>query len=217
MVNPALIPAIRTTIRENEIGDASPYVLGFAKLGKSGASFGFMQGDTNVSELARTTLRQALTAAALDPARIASIMTAVSRPLPSGNPLAPPDLAAVNLALASGAGQKLVDAMDSQLLEQVLAGVDNCTAAAATRGLAIAPIAYLYIAPWINMTGPPSLLIIWLKGGTALGLSPPALPTLTEADMQAYLQSTSYFQMHPKNFLHLKQCVLQGAKHLPKN
>jgi hypothetical protein len=215
MVNPALIPAIQKTIRENEIGDASPYVLSFAELGKSGASFGFMQGDTNVSDLARTTLRRALVEADLDGPTIDRIMTALSRPLPHGNPLAPPDLAAANQALSSPAGRPLVDAMDVQLLSGVMTGLDQCTAAANTRSVSLAPIANLYIAPWINMTGPPSLLVTWLRGATALGLSPPSPPLLTELDMQAYLQATSYFQNHLRNFAHLLQCVGKGAEELP--
>ena len=45
MVDEALKPALRMALRLHEIGDASPYQLCFAGKGKSGASFGFMQGD----------------------------------------------------------------------------------------------------------------------------------------------------------------------------
>src|SRR3954447_13785340 len=38
-------PALRAGLRMHEIGSASPYKLFFAAKGKSGASFGFMQGD----------------------------------------------------------------------------------------------------------------------------------------------------------------------------
>jgi hypothetical protein len=215
MVDQTLLPAIRMTISLNENENAAPYQLSFAELGKSGASFGIMQGDTNTSSLARTTLSQVLKAANLDNTTIDRIMTALSRPLPNGNPLTPDDLAAVNQALASDTGRPLVDAMDDQLLAGVLSGLDTCTAAAATRNLDIVPIAHLYIAPWINMTGPPSLLVTWLKGGNALGLSPPAPPQLTEQDMQAYLQATSFFQSHPKNYQRLLKCIQKGAALLP--
>jgi hypothetical protein len=56
MVDSALIPAIKEAVKQNEIGDASPFELSYAELDKSGASFGAMQGDTHVSELARSTL-----------------------------------------------------------------------------------------------------------------------------------------------------------------
>jgi hypothetical protein len=215
MVNQTLLPAIRMTLRQNEIGNGSPYVLSFAKLGKSGASFGFMQGDTNVNDLARATLRQVLVAANMDGPTVDRIMAALSQPLPNGNPLATQDLASVNQALASDAGHSLVDAMDEQLMSNVLSGLDTCTAAGATRNLGIAPIAYLYIAPWVNMTGPPSTLASWLRGSSQLGLPPPAPPQLTEQAMQTYLQATSYFQQHPKNYQRLLQCIQTGAALLP--
>ena len=53
MVDPDLIPAIKEAIKQNEIGDQSPYKLSYARLGVSGASFGVFQGDTNVSDVAR--------------------------------------------------------------------------------------------------------------------------------------------------------------------
>src|SRR4051812_22929089 len=40
-----LTAALKAAVRKNEIGDASPYQLSFARKDKSGASFGFMQGD----------------------------------------------------------------------------------------------------------------------------------------------------------------------------
>jgi hypothetical protein len=215
MVDVALLPAIRATIRQNEIGNQSPYRLSYAELGKSGASFGFMQGDTNVSALARDTLRQVLTAAAVAPGTVDNILAAVSQPLPHGNPLSAADTDTVNAALSSGAGRPLVDAMDNTLLTNVLSGVDSCVAAAATHGIAMAPLAYLYIAPWINMSGAPTLLITWLKGSAVFGVPPPAPPNVTEANIQAYLQATAYFHAHPKNFAHLEECVAVGAKLLP--
>jgi len=112
MVDQALLPAIDATIRQNEIGNGSPYQLSFACKGKSGASFGFMQGDTNVSSLARNTLTQVLAAAGVDQATSARILAALSCALPNGNPLSGPDTALVNNALSSAAGQPIVDAME---------------------------------------------------------------------------------------------------------
>ena len=42
MVDKSLLPAIRETIKQNEIGSRTPYELSYARKGKSGASFGFM-------------------------------------------------------------------------------------------------------------------------------------------------------------------------------
>jgi len=215
MVDQALVPAITATIRQNEIGDASPYVLSFARLGKSGASFGFMQGDTNVSSLARGTLQQVLASAGVGADAITRIMGELSRPLPGGNPLDSDDTATVNAALASQAGRGLVDNMDQTLLQTVLDGLDSATIAAATAGLTLAPIVNLYIAPWINMTGPPTLMNLWLKGAPALGVPPPTPPEVETDNIVSYLQATAYFQAHPRNFAHLQQCVAVGARDLP--
>jgi hypothetical protein len=215
MVDASLLPAITETIRQNEIGAASPYVLGFARLGKSGASFGFMQGDTNVSPLARATLAKVLAAAAMAQADIDRIMAALSQALPDGNPLSDADTAAVNAALASDSGRPLVDQMDQTLMQGVLKGLDGCIAAAASDGMTLDPIVNLYIAPWINMTGTPTLLKTWLAGAAVMGVPAPTPPKVKEADIVAYLQATSYFQAHPRNFAHLEQCVAAGAALLP--
>jgi hypothetical protein len=215
MSDPNLLPAVQTTIRQNEIGDSSPYCLSFACLGQSGASFGYMQGDTNVSALTRATLRYVLSQANTDQTTSNRILSALSRALPNGNPLTKPDTLTVNKALAGEAGQKLVDQMDAKLLKVVLDGLDLCTSAAATNHLSISPIAYLYFAPWINMSGTPTLLTSWLKGAPVNGVPAPTLPTVLERDAQAYLQSMAYFQAHPRNFAHLEECVEKGAAELP--
>jgi len=215
MVDTSLLPAIKETIKQNEIGNKTPYELSYALKGKSGASFGFMQGDTNVQPLARDTLKKALGAAGASSAAITRIMTAVCQALPHGNPLSAADTKLANDALSSAAGRKLVDAMDMAILGDVLAGVDACIAAAGTRKVTIDPLALLYIAPWINMTGPPSLLKTWLAGASALGLQAPTPPNVTAEEMETYLQATAYFQANPRNFIHFRQCVAAGAKLLP--
>ena len=215
MVAAIYIPAIRETIKQNEIGNATPYALSYARLDKSGASFGVMQGDTNVSLLARDTLEKVLTAASAPPAAMARIMAALSQPLPGGDPLSAADAKLANAALASPKGRALVDAMDAQLLAVVLEGVDGCIAAAGQRKVGFAPRALLYTAPWINMTGPPALLKAWLAGSPVFGLAPPPPPQVGPEAMESYLQATAYFRQHPKNFLHYRQCVEIGAKLLP--
>jgi hypothetical protein len=86
MVEQALLPAIEKTIQENEIGGGSPYVLDFARKGKSGASFGFMQGDTNASQQASHTLAKVLAAAEVAQRTIDRIIGVLGKPLPGGKP-----------------------------------------------------------------------------------------------------------------------------------
>ena len=72
MVDPSLLPAIRAALRENEIGNQSPYVLSYAELGNSGGSFGVFQGDACVDPNARAALKQVLVAANVNAATIES-------------------------------------------------------------------------------------------------------------------------------------------------
>jgi hypothetical protein len=215
MVDTSLLPAIREAIKQNELGNASPYKLSFACLGQSGASFGIFQGDTNVNHTARATLLQILRDAGVDTATVTRILAAVSQPCPNGNPLAEADAALVDDALASAAGKAAVDAMDDTLLQIVLHELDSSIAAAATRQLAIDPAALLYIALWVNMTGAPTTLNGWLAGGQALGLAPPPGPMVTPLNLESYLQANSYFRLHPRNFVHLQDSVKAAQPLLP--
>jgi hypothetical protein len=142
-------------------------------------------------------------------------LAAVSKALPNGSPLSKTDQSAVNAALASAGGRPIVDAMDARLLQSVLNGVDSCVAAAQSRQVTIAPLALLYIAPWINMSGPPTLLKTWLAGSSVMGLPVPPPPQIEAESIETYLQATAYFQAHPRNFVHYRQCVAIGAKLLP--
>ena len=215
MVAANLIPAIKATIRANEIGNGSPYVLSFARNGNSGASFGMMQGDTNVCPPARRTLKNALMAQGMSDPDAQAIVDQLHAPLPNGNPLSDSDTQAVADALGSSQGKALVDAMDQALLQTVLSGVDQITAAASAAGMSVEPMALLYFAPWINMTGAPTTLCAWIGGGQANNVPSPAAPQLLVDDAIAYLQATAYFAAHPKNFQHLQDCVNIGAAQLP--
>jgi hypothetical protein len=215
MVAESLVRAITETIRQNEIGNGSPYHLGFARLGKSGASFGFMQGDTNVSPLARATLRQVLLAGGETEATAERLVAALSKPLPLGNPLSAEDTQTIERALRSPGGKEAVDAMDRELLDDVLELLDRFLDAAKSANLPVDPIVCLYAAPWINMSGPPTLMISWVKGSAVHGVPSPA-GAVHEADIAAYLQATAYFSAHPRNFKHFHECVVIGARYLPK-
>jgi hypothetical protein len=207
MVDSALIPAIREAIKQNEIGNASPYVLSYARLEVSGASFGVFQGDTNVSPNARATLAAALRANGADEATVTRILGLVSQPCPNGSPLSAEDAATADRALSSDAGKHFVDAMDNQLLQTVLHGIDSCVTVANGRSLTIAPVAVLYIALWVNMTGPPTVLARWIGGTSELGLAPPTGPQVAQQDLENYLHATQFFTLRPKNFLHMQASV----------
>ena len=213
MVDSTIFPALRTAIKQNELGTASPYCLSYARLGQSGASFGIFQGDTNVNPLARSTLTTVLNAAGIADATVAGIMAAVSRPLPNGNPLSPADTGLANAALASTLGQPIVDQMDGQLMQTVLNGIDSCVAASGARP--IDPEAQLYIALWVNMTGAPTTLARWLAGTTVGSLAPPDGVTVSAADLQNYLLASAYFRNNPRNFPHMQASVAAGVALLP--
>lgn len=215
MVDTALLPAIREAIKQNEIGNTSPYCLAFACLGASGASFGIFQGDTNVNHTARATLAGIMQAQPIETHAITRVIGLLSQPCPHGNPLSPEDARDVNDALASDQGRSAVDAMDGNLLQVVLGELDSSISAAQSRQLTIDPIAQLYICLWVNMTGAPTTLNKWLSGEATLGLSAPAMPTVTQHQLETYLQANSYFRIHPKNFVHMQQSVSAGAALLP--
>jgi hypothetical protein len=215
MVDTTLVPTIKAAIKYNELGNASPYILSYACLGASGASFGIFQGDTNVNHVARDTLRQALVTNGDDQNVIDRIMAAVSEPCPNGNPLSPDDTALANDALSSPQGQLLVDSMDGKLLQVVLGELDTCIAAAQTRPQAIDPVAQLYIALWVNMTGAPDTLNKWLSGTQEVGLAPPVGPTVTQQNVENYLQANTYFRVHPRNFIHMQDSVQMAVRDVP--
>ena len=214
MVDAALYPAIRAAIQQNELGDTSPYRLSYARLGRSGASFGIFQGDTDVNPLARSTLTDVLNAAGIADDAVATLLAAVSRPLPAGNPLSPDDSALVDGALASAFGQPIVDQMDGQLMQTMLAGLDSCIAASGQRP--IDPTAQLYMALWVNMTGAPTTLCKWLEGTEIAGLPPgPAGATVSAADLENYLQASAYFRENAGHFAHMQASVAAGVPLLP--
>jgi hypothetical protein len=105
--------------------------------------------------------------------------------------------------------------MDATSLQIVLGELDASIAAAATRNLNIDPVALLYIALWVNMTGAPTTLNRWLGGTQELGLVPPAGPVITQQNLQNYLHANTYFLLHPKNFVHMQDSVQAGAALLP--
>jgi len=216
MVAQALIPAIRETVKTNEIGGDTPYKTSFARKGTSGTSFGFMQGDMNKRPDAVAALRNALDAAGVNAAAAARLVQALSGPQPGGNPLSAADTKTVNDALAGAGGRPLVDTLDMTILQGVLDNLDGCIAAAAGRALEVEPMALLYMAPWINMTGAPTTLKKWLGGTPVDGLPPPPpAPMVTAEHMDGYMRAQKFFRENPKNYTHFTDSVKAGARFLP--
>jgi hypothetical protein len=211
----SLKPALRAALRKHEIDDKSPYQLFFAAKGKSGASFGFMQGDLAAGqpEVVKT-FRAAMQAANIPSSAIDSLLQRLSVHL-IGNPLDPKERDQVNAALA--ASSALVDAMDEAILGTVYAGIDTCISRAHVTGRSIAPEGQILMAMWINMTGPPSKILAWLDGSDP-GLSKPVPapgPLVDDDSVQTYLRATDYYQTNPQNFPHLLESLAAGIAKLP--
>ena len=209
----ALEAALRTSLRLNEIGDATPYRLFFAAKGASGASFGSMQGDMAAGQQAvQDTFRRALAAAGLPDAEITTFAQHLSVNLIQ-NPLSPEETQRINAALDSPAGRILVDQMDKAIFAEVRQELDRCVAAAVASGRIIAPKAQIYIALWINMTGPPTLLLTWLSGEDVHMASVVPKPGLIVdgSAMEDYLRATDFFTENPGNLPHILQCAAAGA------
>jgi len=210
----ALKTALQAALRQHEIGNMSPYQLFFAAKGKSGASFGAMQGDMAAGQVvAKTTFRDALTRAGISNAKIQSYLSRLSIPL-RGDPLSPAEKAEINAALLGA--RDLVDAMDDKIQQGVFAGLNRCREKAAAAGKQIEDKALLYMACWINMSGAPTKLLTWLSGGDPdlPGGRPPLGSSVTAEGMEGYLRATRYYQANPGNIPHMLASVADGAKKL---
>jgi hypothetical protein len=212
MVDISLLPAIRAALRDNEIGDQSPYVLSYARLGTSGGSFGVFQGDAHADPMAREALTQVLTAANVDPDTVARIVNAVSQPCPNGSPLSPADQQTADNALASPKGRVIVDAMDEKILQVILSELDSSIDAAESVDSQLDEGAQLCIALWVNMTGAPTTLNKWIKGQQIGAVAPPAASPVTRDDVTRYLEATKFFTDNPKNLIHFQASVDKGLQ-----
>ena len=209
-------PALRAALRWNEIGTGSPYRLYFAGKGKSGASFGFMQGDMAAGQaVVQRTFQAALADAGVPAGAISSLDKRLSVPL-IADPLSPGERDMVNAALLAGRGR--VDAMDEAILQDVYGALDACVAAAAGAGSVIASSGLIYIALWVNMAGKPTKLLTWLRGtdpGLARPMPQPPGRLFDGGAMEAYLRATSYFLENPENFPHTHEAAMAGLALLP--
>jgi len=209
--NENLVSALRGALKLHEIGDKSPYQLFFAGKGKSGASFGFMQGDlaSGGSEVTQA-FKGVLTAASFQGDRIDSLLEQLSVHL-IANPLDSLTTRAVNAALLKSS--PLVDAMDGQIFKKRQEQLEQCIEVASQSGRTITPKAQIYIIMWLNMTSPPTNLLKFLSGfdpGLARPV-PKAGSTIDDKAMEAYLSATDYYTENPNNFPHIVHCAAAGA------
>jgi hypothetical protein len=212
MLDESIKTAIRTALRLHEIGDKSPYRIFFAAKGKSGGSFGFMQGDLAAGQANITqTFRDVMVAAGVMQSRARSIETLLSVHVVK-NPLSAPDTKIVNGALDAPEGRVLVDIMDEQIIAGVYAGLNKCIVAATSSGRAIGPKALIYKAMWINMSGPPTKVLTWLAGkGVSMAMPIAKAPLNVDGSaMEGYLRATSYYSENPGNLPHAMQCAAAG-------
>jgi hypothetical protein len=206
MPDDAIKPALRAAMREHEIGSHSPYEISFAAKGKSGGSFGLMQGDLAAHQpVVQQTFRQAMAAAGMPQDKIDDLVQRLSVHVIQ-SPLSGMEEHDVDAALL--ASSPLVDAMDDTILQTVYGQLDTCIATAAAANRTIDAKAQLYIAMWLNMTGPPTKILTWLGG--------PGLPaSVNEQAIQGYLRAQTYYVNNPGNWPHMVQSVAKGAVLLP--
>src|SRR5262245_39534812 len=208
-------PALRAGLKMHEIGNDTPYRLYFAAKGKSGGSFGFMQGDLAAGQKVVTqTFKDVLAAEGATSTKISSLLAKLSVHT-IGNPLGTADTKLVNNALDKHRDK--VDAMDEAILKDVYDSLDECISVATADGRTITGKAILYAAMWINMSGPPTKLLDWLKGKDPHLVHPVAKapPIVTGDDIRAYLMATSYYVANPGNAPHLDASVKAGEVLLP--
>ena len=216
MPDSAVKPAIHAALRMHEIGTQTPYKLLFAGKGRSGASFGAMQGDLAAGQpVVHTTFTKSMTAAGIVAATIASLLQRLSVHLLE-NPLSPAERDEVDAALAASSG--LVDAMDEAILAEIYADLDVCISHATAGRRTMDPEAQILAAMWINMTGPPTKLLTWIDGGSPALATPVPAPgrVIDAAAMEVYLHATDYYTTNPQNFSHLMESLAAGVGRLAR-
>jgi hypothetical protein len=217
-ITPALRAAILAALFHHECGgrDDVAYRLSFARLGKSGGSFGKLQADCHADPIARTVIGQILRGAGMPADRARRILEILVAALPRGWPGAAADLAAINAAIAAPAGRKSVDALDQTILTGLVADLEHCAAAAARRGATVEPAALIAMALWINQFGRPTELLRWLGGGAVtLGgreIAPPPGAAVTEAQfISGYVAFVPFETAHPGQIAALRDAVAVGV------
>lgn len=211
-------PAFICALREHEIGNTTPYKISFAKLGRSGASFGSLQGDLySGPAYVKTTFRQVLWVGGVGPQEVIDGLLARLSVQLRADPLGSEEEAAIDRALSSAAGRPLVDAMDERLLQACLGKLDACITAAHASGRQIAPVAQIAIMLWANMISSTDQLRRWLSGQRVRlnKLVPPPNEYVTLPDMLKYVASSKYYCEYPDRLNHFQYAVAVGERQLP--
>ena len=102
---------------------------------------------------------------------------------------------------------------------RMCSNLNDCDRSAGNAGNKIEPICKLYMALWINMTGPPTTLKKWVSGNEIWldhhrNRIPPPTGQVTEPMIVNYLKSTDFFVANPQNFNHMQEAVSAGAGYL---
>jgi hypothetical protein len=212
-----MIPAVRAAVLANE--NSPPYQLTFAGVDDSGTSFGRMQGDLNAHQ---ETVGEVLHAALLayrNPegapltAPYVEYLEGRLQGRQASNPLSALETGIANEALRQSSD--LVDEMDEGIFADICEELDTCIYAADLGGRTIDEHALLDMAMWINMTGPPSLLLDWLASTDEIPGTEPPGDVVGAAAMERYLGARLFYTQHPGNFVHLRESEASGATLLP--
>jgi hypothetical protein len=197
-ISPAVQDAIAAAIRWHEVRDNASvaYSLSFARIGNSGASFGFYQHDCAADPGAWTALFNIMTKSGMAADQRARISRVMGHAMPNGWPGSAEDLTAVNAAIRSPAGRAIVDDIDHVTLTGLLTQCGQCVSARGGAGGTIAPAALIGMACWINQSGAPTDLLTWLRSGPVT-LGGKEVPRLTPESAVDEATFFAYYDMIP--------------------
>jgi hypothetical protein len=164
----------------------------------------------------RSTFRAVLAAATIPDDQIEDFARRLSVPL-LRTPLKAAETQLINGALTASRGQELVDMMDAAIFANVRQDLGLCIAKAEASGQRIAPEAQIQMLLWINMTGPPTILLDWVSGNDVrfpdsgrVVTKPPT--TIDAQEMERYLRATKFFVENPRNLDHFQTALQKGIE-----
>lgn len=221
-IPPALRQAILAALYWHECrrDPAIAYRLSFARIGRSGASFGPLQADCHAYPPALAVIEQICRAASMPAVQLGRVLGVLHRALPQGWPGSAGDLAAVDAAIASVQGRAAVDRLMQAILDGLVVQLGRCIEAAAGNGATIGPDALIGVAIWINQDGPPTTLLDWLKGA-AVEVDgekvPPLAPgaAVDQAAWLGYYEHIPFIRQHLAQTAPMRDAIAIGLAALP--
>jgi hypothetical protein len=162
-----------------------------------------------------------LAAARIPGAEIEDFARRLSVPL-LRNPLNGAERQLINDALTASRGRELVDMMDAAIFANVRQDLGRCIAKAEASGQRIAPEAQIQMLLWINMTGPPDILLNWVSGNdvrfpdSGRVVTKPS-QTIDAQEMERYLRATKFFVENPRNLDNFRTAVQKGTELLGRD